>query len=229
MTSTSFMPPDDYGKADLIEHLAATLPKYNGILKPPPELLTQVSADALAFRFTLHTSDDSGAFSQHWTTFKNRLRDGGDGTGDWPQPFVVSQPVPAAVSTGVIPRLRSLVAWIKAQPGYTDEIGQDLRIVPPSSVVDPESWKPDISLQLKAAHPNVNWTKGKANALEIWVDRGDGKGFVLLTISTSPPTLDNSPLPAPGSSAIWKYKAIYRYHDQQVGQWSDVVSITVSG
>ncbi|MFZ4700565.1 MAG: hypothetical protein ACOYMG_11005 [Candidatus Methylumidiphilus sp.] len=26
---------------------------------------------------------------------------------------------------------------------------------------------------------------------------------------------------------IWNYKAIYRLHDEQVGQWSDVVSVTV--
>jgi hypothetical protein len=27
--------------------------------------------------------------------------------------------------------------------------------------------------------------------------------------------------------ALWKYKAIYRLHDQQVGQWSDIMSVAV--
>jgi len=35
------------------------------------------------------------------------------------------------------------------------------------------------------------------------------------------------PVTAPGTSAVWNYKAIYRFHDEQVGQWSDVVSVTV--
>lgn len=34
-------------------------------------------------------------------------------------------------------------------------------------------------------------------------------------------------LPAAGISAVRKYKAIYRLNDEQVGQWSDVASISV--
>ena len=44
--------------------------------------------------------------------------------------------------------------------------------------------------------------------------------------------LDTAPLPAPGTSAVWKYKAIYRLGDDPArrdGQWSDVVSIPVAG
>ena len=51
------------------------------------------------------------------------------------------------------------------------------------------------------------WTKGKASALELWVDRNDGNGFMFLTIHTEPNTPD--PAPGPGNSVMWKYKAIY--------------------
>ena len=37
------------------------------------------------------------------------------------------------------------------------------------------------------------------------------------------------PLPAAGQSALWKYKAIYHQGDARAGQWSDVVSIPVTG
>jgi len=50
-----------------------------------------------------------------------------------------------------------------------------------------------------------------------------------LAFHTIPDYLDTAPLPAPGTSAVWKYKAIYRLGDEQVGQWSDVVSIPVAG
>ncbi len=36
-------------------------------------------------------------------------------------------------------------------------------------------------------------------------------------------------LPAPGASAVWKYKAIYRLEDTQVGQWSNEARISVMG
>jgi len=60
------------------------------------------------------------------------------------------------------------------------------------------------------------------------VDRNDGNGFVFLVINTEPNTT-TLPAPAPGTDAVWNYKAIYRFHDEQVGQWSDVVSVTVGG
>jgi hypothetical protein len=44
-----------------------------------------------------------------------------------------------------------------------------------------------------------------------------------------PDYLDTFALPAAGASAVWRYKAIYRLNDEQVGQWSDVATIGVMG
>ena len=66
-----------------------------------------------------------------------------------------------------------------------------------------------------------------ADAIEIWADRGDDKGFILATTTTAPGFTDTAAKPSTG--AVWKYKAIYRLRDAQVGQWSDVVSIAVGG
>ena len=33
---------------------------------------------------------------------------------------------------------------------------------------------------------------------------------------------------APGTTALWKYRAIYLNGDEQFGQWSDVVSLAVT-
>ena len=63
--------------------------------------------------------------------------------------------------------------------------------------------------------------------LEIQVDRGDGKGFVFLTYHTTPNYTDTQPFPA--VHAKWKYRAIYRVGDFQVGIWSNTVEITVGG
>ena len=40
-----------------------------------------------------------------------------------------------------------------------------------------------------------------------------------------PGYLDTEPLPA--TSAVWKYKGIFRKDDQRVGLWSDVAAIPV--
>ena len=68
---------------------------------------------------------------------------------------------------------------------------------------------------------------GFLDLLEIQVDRGDGKGFVFLTYDTTPNYTDTAPLPA--TPTKWKYRAIYRVGDAQVGVWSNTVEITVGG
>ena len=229
MTTNYFMPTTDNGKADLLDHLAATLPHYAVLLDVSAADLASLGADAPAFRYALQAMNDMQAYAQHRTTHKNLLRDGGSGTADWPVEPQLAQPVPPAVSPGVIPRLAGLAAHIKTHKNYTPAIGQDLWLIGSTSVVDPGSWKPVLSTQNQAGHPIIVWSKGKAGAIEIWVDRGDGKSFVFLTINTEPNTTDTTPLPVEGVGAIWKYKAIYRLHDEQVGQWSDVISVYVGG
>lgn len=50
----------------------------------------------------------------------------------------------------------------------------------------------------------------------------------LLDIDTKPHYTDET-RPAPGTTVLWKYRAIYLKGDQVFGQWSDVVSIAVAG
>ena len=59
------------------------------------------------------------------------------------------------------------------------------------------------------------------------MDRGDSRGFALLTIAQTTRVPD--PVPLPATPTTWKYKAIYRVKDEQIGNWSDMVSIAVGG
>ena len=59
------------------------------------------------------------------------------------------------------------------------------------------------------------------------MDRGDGKGFIPLAFDTTPGYMDTQPFPA--APVKWTYRAIYRVDDNQVGQWSKPVSVTMGG
>jgi hypothetical protein len=225
MTSNAFMLKTDSGKADLLDHVASTLLHYVALLEVTNEDLAGLQADALAFRYILKSLGDMQAYAHHLTEFKNLLRDGNAPTVGWAVPPMLVEATPPAVNSGIIPRLSALVVHLKSHKNYTSAIGLDLGLIGTTTLEDPNTWKPILSAQNKAGHPIIAWTKGAAAAIEIWVDRGEGAGFVFLTINTEPNTSDSQPLPA--TSAVWKYKAIYRLHDEQVGHWSDVLSITV--
>ena len=229
MPTSSYMPKDDSGKADLLDHVAATLPKYAALLEISPEDLASLQADAVAFRYALNLHNYAQSYHHNCTAFKNQLRDGGTDATLWPIPPLLPEPIPPIGKSGIIPRFSLFVTRLKAHKNYSPAIGQDLQVIGSAYIIDPSTWKPVLSSTSQAGHPTVVWTKGKASAIEIWVDRNDGNGFVFLIIHTEPNTPDPAPLPPPGTSVVWKYKAIYRYHDEQVGEWSDVLSVVVGG
>jgi len=226
MPKSYYLPNDDSGRAELLEHLANHLPALAEILELGEAHITQLKADAAAFRYTLSSHEAVHATAKRWTAFKKLQRDGGEGTSAYPHIAHLPAAAPA-VPHGIVPRLTSLVARIKAAKNYSEDIGMELKIIGAPQIVDNDSAIPTLDITKKAGQPSIQWPKGDADAIEIWADRGDEKGFVLFTIANSPRVLDNSPLPP--APATWSYKAIYRVKDQRVGDWSAVYSLTVGG
>lgn len=227
MTTSPFMPSSDDDRADLLEHLAATLPVYAGLLDISAQDLDQLKIDAASFRYSLTTMGIMQATSQKWTTTKNELRDGGSSIDSWPAPPILPEPIPPIAKPGIMPRLSALAARIKTHKNYTTAIGHDLWLIGGEQKIDPSTWKPSLSSYLQAGHPVIVWNKGKASALEIWVNRTNDNNFVLLSVNTKTNVTDSTPLPTEGSGALWKYKAIYHLADQPVGLWSNIISVTV--
>ena len=227
MPKAYYLPPDDEGKDSLLTNLAGKVGTYKTTVGLEDAVVTSTQADAAFFHYARLSAQSVANFAQQWTSYKNAARNG-TGPSLGPTPVMPSLgTAPTAVAPGIFKRLAALVTRIKAHPGYTNAIGQDLDIIGAEQTLDTANAKPGLKLELAAGHPNVKWTKGGFDALEIWVDRGSG--FVYLATDTVPDYLDTAPLPAAGASALWKYKAIYRLNDTQVGQWSDVVSIAVAG
>jgi len=168
--------------------------------------------------------------AQQWTTWKNLMRGGGSTpAAGAPVPPMLPVSVPA-VTPGIETRFRALVKQIKASVKYNPAIGEALGIegaqqTPP----DLTTIQPQIGAVLDGNQIDVSWGWGGYGAYldmcELQVDRGDGKGFVLLAFDTTPGYTDTAPLPA--TPARWTYRAIYRVGDSQVGVWSKPVSLTV--
>lgn len=226
MAKSYYMPKDDNGKVALLDLLATRLPIYAEALEISLADIASLQADAAALRYTINAFNVIQGNARLWTAFKNLQRDGGAGSGAFPPGANLPAQVPT-VPPGIVPRVTALIARIKTARHYTEAIGQDLSIVGSTQIVDPDGWKPIIDIAVKAGRPVIQWTKGDADSIEIWADRGDDKGLAFHTITTDPAYTDASP--APAGSALWKYKAIYRLRDEQVGNWSDVISVAVGG
>ena len=98
----------------------------------------------------------------------------------------------------------------------------------------PEEGAPDLETLAALLEASVQgnvvelkWTwQGFASFLdqiEIQVDRGTG--WQVLTFDTTPGYTDSHPHPA--TLTQWKYRAIFRVNDAQVGQWGPIVAVNV--
>ncbi|MBX7207315.1 MAG: hypothetical protein K1X78_03295 [Verrucomicrobiaceae bacterium] len=197
-----------------------------------PAQVSGQAADAAYFAYILASQQVCSQCSQQWTAWKDIIRGGGapPATG-----APADAPMPAAVpivAPGVEARFRKLAQSIKAHAAYNPAIGEALGIEGAAHTgPDFAVFKPEFDIVLTGGQVLVRWTwQGQSaflDMIEILVDRGGGAGFVFLAQDTTPGYVDATPLPA--TAQKWSYKAIFRVGDQRIGQWSDVVSITVGG
>jgi len=181
------------------------------------------------FKYALQMQEAYKTFKQSISAYKNLMRDGDPdellgALGTVP---IIPAP-PFNIYQGIFKRVRRLVAQIKAHQNYTIAIGEDLGIVGDEHVVDIHQLKPVLKSRLDAGHPVIIWKKGIAEALDIYVDRRDGKGFVFLATDNHPDYTDKHPMPKDVESIVWEYKAIYKIADKQVGKYSNSISVTVT-
>lgn len=226
MSRNYYLPKDESGRAELLEHLARHLAAHLGTLDLTDADMAELQADAAAYRYTLATAAAAQAHARQWTAFKTEQYEGKGGALPFPASPAAPEPV-TAVPAGIIPRLIRLVARIKAARNYSEDIGRELGIVGTTLSTDSDRAKPILQIGKQAGRPVIRWAKGQADNLEIHVDRGDSRGFALLTIAQTTRVPD--PVPLPATPTTWKYKAIYRVKDEQIGNWSDMVSIAVGG
>jgi hypothetical protein len=226
---THYLPADDAGKDVWLTNFAAKFSNYALALGFTAADVTAAQADAAYNHWCFISAGQVAAYAQQWTAYKNAARNG-DGTslGVFPIPPSLGTP-PTAVAPNIFGRATALVARIKVSPTYTEAIGQALQIIGADHPVDPTTLKPVLTAALDAGQVDVSWLKQGMDALELWVDRGDGKGFLFLAMDSIPDYTDTAAMSPAGQSALWKYKGIYIQADQRVGQWSDVLSLPVAG
>lgn len=228
MSSSTAIPTDDSGKLILLRHITSLLPGMANQLDVSGDQLGRLANANAWFAFALDYQTALKNASTAAVAFKQVVRDGPNSGGLQVNALNLPTPPEGAAFEDVFGFLGDLIAQIKRHPRYTDAIGQALNIIPVKSTApDLSNIQPQLGINMVQGQPRLEWSKSGMDSLEIEVDRGNG--FSLLTIVMSPGYLDSAPLPASGTAALWKYRAIYRSKDKRVGQWSPVLEVAVKG
>lgn len=229
MAKEYYLPSNDEERATWLNNFATKLPNFSGKYGILPEEVMDMQQSAVYFDALVKYKNQVYAYQNAVTDFKNAIRNGlnaGSTLQALTQPMMM---LPTPVEPGIFPRAKAIVNRIKANRNYSEADGSDLGIIGAEITTDVNTIKPIISLRLVGGgHPEIVWSRKGMSAIEIQKQNGDGQ-WHFLAIDTVPNYTDKEPLPAPGQSAVWQYRAIYLQKDERVGVWSDVVRITVAG
>ena len=140
----------------------------------------------------------------------------------------VAAATPTITTSGMMIRLRRMVKRIKANTAYSESIGQDLGVITNLLNKFSAEIKPKLKIKLLAGKAVLKWVKGGYKAVDIYVDRHDNKGYLLLATSLKATYTDNTALPTGISAVQWSYKIIYKKGDEQVGEFSDAVTVAIA-
>jgi hypothetical protein len=228
-TNVSYIPSSDNDRVVWLNNFSTKLGTYAANVGITAAEVTATLKDATMYQYIINLQEIYKQTLQNITGYKSLLR---HAVGQQHLSAVIpSLPTlaaaPAAVPEGIFDRVSKLAARIKASLNYSTSIGSDLGIVAPVVVFDPTTLQPLLKVKLDAGRPFVKWTKGESDALDLYVDRNDGAGFVLLGRLMRNEYVDIAPLAATKVIDEWNYKGIYVISDQPTGLYSAVAPVSV--
>lgn len=205
MAKQNWIPKKDADFLTQLKFLSTKAPAQQAALSISPADLAMLTADATLFETKLDAFNDADAIYSQTSSDKQDTR--------------------AAVEG----RLRGIVRRFKSAAGYTEAIGQALKIIGADDTTDLTTAKPDLAAVPLAHGIELSFTKSKSDGVNIYSKRDGEADFVFLARDTTAPYVDNRTLLVAGKPEVRRYKAVYILSDDEIGEFSDEVVITAAG
>jgi hypothetical protein len=129
--------------------------------------------------------------------------------------------------TAAVKSIRQLCNRIKADKGYTEAIGNELKIIGSLSIFDKATAKPTLTAAKEGSGIVIKFVKDKTSGIHIYGRRTGEAEFSFLAVDTASPYHDNRPKLANNPTENREYKAWYFLDENIIGQESDVISVAL--
>ncbi len=137
--------------------------------------------------------------------------------------------VKRAEKTNVLGYMRTKIARMKTESGYTEAIGKDLGIIGTSDAFDVSNYKPTLKASVFPKYINLDFVKKGIDAVNIYVRLKGETEWRFLARDTKSPYHDSENLKTAGVPEVREYMCIGVIADEEIGQESDVVSVVFDG
>jgi len=206
-------------------------PNYSAALLVLASKILRLNKGALYMAFILDENNIVQSFAEGYTAYKNRVRRGSATVGllgAAPVMPVYPLVMPDLGEDDIEGLFREVLQDCVNSGALSVEIATDLGILDTSAPENLEEGTPILTGKIgTGGHPKLHTFIGKYYGYQVWKDIGTG--YVLINVSTSAYFTDNAALPAKGVGVVWKYKIIYVYKNEPIGNWSSELTISVHG
>ena len=143
---------------------------------------------------------------------------------------IVYDKMPLSVAPGIINRFRAKAAKAKANKKCTRTVQIKLGIAPKTGTGAPTKNPPDLKVAEEAGNIKISFHKYGHIAVNLYRDKGDGMGYGKSPYKTlvKSPFIDKD-IPTKGSTLTYKYKLVYMDDDNENGDFSAEISISLEG
>jgi hypothetical protein len=133
----------------------------------------------------------------------------------------------AKAEKDTVKAIRELSNRIKAAKGYTEAMGNELKIIGTSAIFDKATVKPSLTATIEGGSVVLKFNKNKTSGVHIFCRRGAEKEFSFLAVDTASPYQDNRSNEVAGVTEKREYKAWHFLDDTIIGLESDVIFIAI--
>ena len=200
-----FFPPADATKIIWLTNLRDTIDDWSAILGLSAARVTQIKA---------------------WC---NDLIDEINATNTAKQAWLAAAATKATQESTSLTGLRGEINQWKANPACTPTTEAALKIVGSGSSFDPNTYKTKITAQVVGDHVRLTFVKGETGGVNFYWRKKGETVWKFLSRDTNSPYNDHTPLTTPGVPEVREYQAYGVVDDVQIGQPSDIVSVTYGG
>ena len=125
--------------------------------------------------------------------------------------------------------LRAEVNQWKANPAMTPAITAALKLAGSGGTFDPNTYKASITAEVISGHVRVKFIKGQTDGIALYCRLQGQSVWKFVSRDTNSPYDDHTPLAVPGTPETREYQAFGVLSDEQIGQPSDIVTVTFGG
>jgi hypothetical protein len=193
----------------------------------------KIVAYAAFYAFLISYLTGLRTFTQDLTKYKNDFFGAPLNTPNGALPaFSVTPPAIIPTEAGVYNIISPLIQTIKSHTNYTTAIGEDLGIVGNEQDIDLDTYKPEGKVFALPGAVKLDFSKKGVDGQAVYsrpVGSTDPNAWVKLANDFHTPYLDGRPLAVAGKPELREYKLRALIGDEEVGQWSDVITVTFAG